>query len=367
MNQLNVTVPFLPPRDEFDALLTGIWERKHLTNDGPLVQRLEQGLREKLGVSHLRLVANGTLGLLLAIEVLGLGGDVITTPFTYIATASSLVWQKCVPIFADIEPDTFNISPASIAQRITPETTAILATHVFGNPCDVRAIDAIARENSLRVIYDAAHAFGVLLNGKSVLQFGDLSVVSMHATKVFHTVEGGAVVAGSSAVDRKVAQVRNFGHDGPEQFSCLGINAKMSELHAAMGLANLAYVEQCRSRRMEACNVYKSHLSKVAGIRFQRLAEGCAYNYPYMPVLFETSALRARVAERLAEQNIHARRYFLPSLDTMPLFGGRTSCVVSQDVAERVLCLPLSSNITLSEVREVCSIVQGACLVHGHS
>lgn len=252
-----VTKPFMPPFEQYREYLQGIWEREFLTNNGPLVQELELKLKEYLGLKNLLYLSNGTIALQIAIKALGLKGEIITTPFSYVATTSSIVWEGCEPVFVDIDSETLNINPALIEAAITEQTTGILATHVFGNPCDIEAIQAIADKHNLKVIYDAAHCFGTTYKGRSVFEFGDVSTTSFHATKLFHTVEGGAIFAKDEDLNYRMSRMRNFGHAGFEQYDGVGINGKNSEFHAAMGLCNLSHIENILKSRKDQCLLYE--------------------------------------------------------------------------------------------------------------
>jgi dTDP-4-amino-4,6-dideoxygalactose transaminase len=260
-----VTKPFLPPLEEYSKLVEDIWQRQWLTNNGPLVNELELKLKDYLNIDHLLFVSNGTIALQLAIKALGLSGEIITTPFSYVATTSSIVWEGCKPIFVDIDEKSLNIDPKKIEQAITQETTAILATHVYGNPCDIDAIDAIAEKHDLKVIYDAAHCFGTTYKNKSIFLYGDISTTSFHATKLFHTTEGGAVFTKDPELLKIMSYMRNFGHDGPEKFQGLGINAKNSEFHAAMGLVNLKHIPAILDKRKELSLYYNKKLENFKG------------------------------------------------------------------------------------------------------
>ena len=279
--------PFLPPLEEYQEYLQAIWERNWLTNDGPLVQELESRLRDYLGVKDVLYVSSGTMALQIAIKATKLSGEVITTPFSYVATTSTLAWEGCKPVFVDINPETLNIDPEKIEEAITDQTTGILATHVFGNPCDVSKISEIARKYDLRVIYDAAHAFGSKLNEDSVFVAGDLSVTSCHATKLFHTVEGGLIISKHADLMQKIRFLRNFGHDGPGKFNGLGINGKNSEVHAAVGLCNLAFVNNILEKRKTDYELYVDLLSDQE-LKFVTSAPGS--NYSYMPILFKSQS-----------------------------------------------------------------------------
>ena len=353
---INVTKPFLPPREEYEAFVRGIWDRNWLTNNGPLVRELEEKLTDYTGVNHLLYVGNGTVALQLAIKALGLHGEVITTPFSYVATSSSLVWENCVPVYADIDPDTFNIDPESIADCITSETTAILATHVYGIPCDVEAIESIARKHNLKVIYDAAHAFGVKYKGKSLFSFGDIATTSFHATKLFHTIEGGAVMCGSDELREKLFYMRNFGHNGPEVFSDIGINGKNSEFHAAMGLVNLNYIDHIIKDRHQASRAYDDALADLNLAR-PTLPENTEYNFAYYPVVFQSEKVLLDVVEEMHRNEISPRRYFYPNLDTLP-YVEKAHIPNADSVAVRVLCLPLFTGIEQHEIDKIVGCIR---------
>jgi len=344
-----VTKPFLPPIEEYQQYLKDIWSRNWLTNNGPLVNELELKLKDYLSVKHLLFVTNGTIAIQLAIKALGLKGKILTTPFSYVATTSSIVWEGCEPVFVDIDPASCNIDPNKIEAAITSDTVAILATHVYGNPCDVEAIDAIAARRNLKVIYDGAHAFGVTYKGKSIFEYGDISTCSFHATKLFHTVEGGCVVTRDPELLKKIAYLRNFGHDGPDRFAELGINGKNSEFHAAMGLVNLKYVDRIIETRKNLSQHYDRFLDTFQGVK-PALTEGTEYNYAYYPVLFHSEQLLLRVVESLNQNWIHPRRYFFPSLEDLPYVHKDFRCAVSDAVSRRALCLPLYDTLTNEEI-----------------
>ncbi|MDX2003055.1 MAG: DegT/DnrJ/EryC1/StrS family aminotransferase [Chitinophagales bacterium] len=351
---INVTKSYLPDRKEYEKYLEGIWERGWLTNHGPLVTELEQKLREFLGVKHCFFVNNGTIAIQIAIRALDLQQEVITTPFSYVATVSSLVWEKCSPVFADIEKDYLTLDPAAIEKLITPETTGIVATHVYGNPCNVEAIDALAKKHGLKVIYDAAHAFGVGYKGKNVLNYGDISTLSFHATKLFHTVEGGAVVTNDDELAFRISYMRNFGHNGPEKFFGVGVNGKSSEFHAAMGLCVLPAVPDIMKRRKEICSLYDQLLDKSLEFFHQR--PDTTYNYAYYPILFPSESDLLKAVKALNDNQIVPRRYFYPSLNTLD-YVQYMECPVSEDISKRVLCLPLFVELKDEQVRQICSLV----------
>ena len=281
---INVTKTYLPPLDDYITYLEGIWQRGQLTNAGPLVLELESRLKEILGVRHLLFLNNGTVALQLAIQALALSGEIITTPFSYVATTASIVWEKCKPVFVDIDSDSLCINPDLIEASITKYTQAILATHVYGNACDISAIEAIAVKHNLKVIYDAAHAFGVSLNDKSLLSYGDVSTVSFHATKLFHTIEGGAVITNNDIIGHRLSYMRNFGHKGPEDFWDVGINGKNSEIHAAMGLCILPHLTEIIASRRELTELYDNLLLNSA-CRRPVLSSCLVYNYAYYPII----------------------------------------------------------------------------------
>ncbi|MBF8964213.1 DegT/DnrJ/EryC1/StrS family aminotransferase [Pontibacter sp. FD36] len=350
-----VTKPFLPPREEYKNLVDSIWERQWLTNNGPLVNELELKLKEYLNVPHLLYLSNGTIALQIAIKALELRGEIVTTPFSYVATTSSIVWEGCKPVFVDIDPNTLNLDPTKIEEAITPETTGILATHVYGNPCDVDAIQEIADRHNLKVIYDAAHCFGTKYKGKSIFEYGDVSTTSFHATKLFHTIEGGAVFSKCPEVLKKMSFMRNFGHDGPESFAEIGINGKNSEFHAAMGLVNLKYIEEILAKRKELSEYYDSFLKNVKG-RSPQLDSQAEYNFAYYPFVFDSPELMQLCYKKLAVSNINCRRYFYPSLASLH-YVNETELPVCNSVVERVLCLPLYHTLTYEEIHMIVRII----------
>lgn len=350
-----VTKPFLPPKEEYEKYLDGIWQRNWLTNNGPLVNDLELRLKEYLKVNHLLFLTNGTIAIQIAIKALGLKGEIITTPFSYVATSSSIVWENCVPVFADIDSQTLNISPEQVEAAITPRTTAILATHVYGNPCDIQALQSIAEKHNLKVIYDAAHAFGTRYNGKSVYEFGDVSTASFHSTKLFHTIEGGAVITTSPELLRRMAYMRNFGHDGPEKFAEVGINGKNSEFHAAMGLVNLSHIESILKMRKTQSEHYDKALKNLD---FQKpsITPGSVFNYAYYAVVLPSEEITLRMIEELNLNWIYPRRYFFPSLDELPYLQ-TAELPIARSVSSRVLCLPLYHTLTVEEIDFVARIM----------
>ena len=351
-----VTKPFLPPQQVYQHYLDGIRKRSWLTNMGPLASDLELKLKDTLKVNHLLFVTNGTVALQMAIKALDLKGEIITTPFSFVATTSAIVWEHCTPIFVDIDEHSLNIDADKIEDAITPETTAILATHVYGNPCDVEKIEAIAKKHQLKVIYDAAHAFGVEVNGRSVFEYGDISTCSLHATKLYHSVEGGLVVTKDAALLKRLAYMRNFGFDGPESFADLGINGKNSEYHAAMGLANLKYLEAIHNKRKELTARYDEKLQNLKARRpvWHAASEN---NFAYYPLVFDSEALMLQCVELLKLNEVFTRRYFYPSLATSLPYVKPQDLPVTDDIAQRVLCLPLYYDLTLEEVDLICRLI----------
>ena len=353
---ITVTKPFLPPYEEYTAYLDGVWEREWLTNNGPLVNELELKLKEYLKLDHLLFVGNGTIAIQFAIRAFELQGEIITTPFSYVATTSSIVWERCQPVMADICPQTLNIDPKKVEEAITDKTTAILATHVFGNPCDVDALAEIARKHNLKVIYDAAHAFGSTYKGHSLLSYGDISTCSFHATKIFHTIEGGAVTAPKAEIIKKVVTMRNFGHCSLTEFDGLGINGKNSEMHAAMGLCNLKYMQGILSRRRKLCEYYTKKLEGVP-LQFQKIAPHTQYNYSYYPVIFESESDLLKVMDQLILNNVFPRRYFYPPLSKLPYIKDQ-SAPIAEDVSRRILCLPLYHSLSETEIDMICRVIK---------
>lgn len=357
MKRINVTEPFLPPLEEYVEYLKGIWERNWLTNQGPLVQKFEQKIQDYHRIEMpVHCVTNGALGLQIALKALGVKGEVITTPFSYVATTSCPLWEGCSVKFADIEPDTLTIDPKAVEAAISPQTEAILATHVFGNPCDVEALDAIAAKHGIAMIYDAAHAFGVRYKDKSMLDYGDASMVSLHATKLMHSVEGGFIVAKDPAVSEKMEWMRRFGHKGSEEFHGVGLNAKLSEFHAAMGLCSLNHINEILVRRKAISDAYDQSLfspeRSEVGITLSSITyrAGASRNYSYYPVLFKTEAALLNAVARLEERSIFPRRYFYPALDVLP-FVDTSHCNTARDIAHRILCIPLSVQLKLKDAQ----------------
>jgi dTDP-4-amino-4,6-dideoxygalactose transaminase len=349
-----VTRPHLPEIDRYLGYIKRCYENNQLTNNGPLVQELKARLEEYLGVQNLLLVANGTLALQIAYKALGVTGKAVTTPFTFVATSSSLRWEGIEPVFADINGKTLNLSPKKAREALDPDVTALVPVHVYGNPCDVEAFDEIAREHDLKVIYDAAHAFGVRLNGKSVLEWGDAATLSFHATKVFHTVEGGAIVFKKREDYERACRLINFGYEEGEVVD-EGINAKMSEFHAAMGLSMLDEIETVLAKREEVHRRYYEALESLYEMPVWK--EGATRNYAYFPVLFPSEDALLKTQERLNEAGIFPRRYFYPSLDTRGYDLSDGENPISRDRASRVLCLPMYPALPLGVQDKIVSIM----------
>ena len=359
-----VTQPYLPPLEEFIPYLEKIWETKKLTNGGPFHQQLEKALCEFLGVEHIALFTNGTLGLVTALQALRVTGEVITTPYSFVATAHSLLWNGIKPVFADIDPDTLNLDPGRIEAAITPQTTAIMPVHCYGRPCDVEAIQQIADNYNLHVIYDAAHAFGVRFPSKSILMHGDLSVLSFHATKVFTTFEGGAIVCPDAKTKQRIDHLKNFGFVDEVTVVAPGINGKMSEWNAALGLLQLKYFDQAIARRKRIDASYRGQLSDVPGIRCLPQANKGSTNYAYFPILVESDYAVGRDAlyRELKDNDVHPRRYFYPLISDFPMYRGlpsahRDNLPVASRIAEQVLCLPIYPALSEADLERIVRVV----------
>lgn len=353
---INVTKTFLPPQDEYNRILKRAWDKGWLTNRGVLVKELEEKLKSYLNISNLLVTTNGTLPIQIAIKALDLKGQIITTPFSYVATTSSIVWENCQPIFVDIHPEFLTIDETKIEAAITEKTSAILATHVYGNPCHVDKIDAIAKKYGLKVIYDAAHCFGVTYKGQSIFSYGDVSTCSFHATKLFHTGEGGALFCNNKELEDKLYYHHNFGHNGPEEFYGIGINAKISELQAAMGLAVWPYLSKILKLRKAVTQAYDNAFSNSSLITL-KLRQDTEWNSSYYPVIFESETQLLNVKKQLEESNIYPRRYFYPSLNKLPYVLQQTSCPISEDKASRVMCLPLYHDLSSEDIERIIRII----------
>lgn len=355
---LEVNKPYLPNKERYFNYIERIYESGWVTNEGPLKKELEHKLAKYLEVKNVVLVANGTLALQVAIRAMGLSGEVVTTPFSFFASSSSLAWQGLTPRFSDIDGSSLNIDASKIGESVTDKVSALLPVHVFGNPCNVEMIADIANYFKLKVIYDASHAFGVKYKEKNVLSYGDVSTVSFHATKLFHTIEGGAVITEDDALADRVRKIINFGFSSPYNHEELGINAKMNEFEAAMGLCVLEEIDNIFSERKRLSLYYKSRLNDV--VSFQNKSEFSNENYSYMPVIFDSERSRVLVEEKLVSNNIAPRRYFYPSLDSIEVLRGVGFCPVSRDISSRVLCLPFFVGLTQSDQDRVIDTILGA-------
>lgn len=362
---ITVTKPFLPPLEEYLPYLEQIWASGQLTNNGPFHKQLENELADYLGVKYISLFGNGTLALIASLRALDISGEVITTPFSFVATTHSLWWNQITPVFVDIEPEFLNLDPEKIEAAITPRTTAIMPVHVYGNPCKVDEIQQIASQHGLKVIYDAAHAFGVRKNGASVLNYGDISVVSFHATKVYSTIEGGAVICHTDEMKYHLDNLKNFGFRDETIVDEPGINAKLNELQAAYGLLQLKYIDKFIGRRKTITQLYRELLSNVPGIRFISDMEGVTHGYSYFPVLIDEKSYgesRDALYKRLKTHNIFTRRYFYPLISTFDPYcklpsadPGNLSHAVN--AANNVLCLPIYVELDDSAIQLICSVI----------
>ena len=352
---INVTKTFLPSIEEYTLQLQRAWDNEWLTNRGALVLELEEKVRAYLFVSNIIITNNGTIPLQIALKLLGNQGEVITTPFSYVATTAAIVWENCTPVFVDIDSEHLSIDETKIEDAITDKTTAILATHVFGNPCNIEAIEAIAKKHQLYVIYDAAHAFGVQYKGKSIFDYGHISTCSFHATKLFHTGEGGAMFANDSQLQSKLFYSHNFGHDGPLAFHGLGINGKMSELQAALGLTVLPYMETILAERKKVVDFYNENLD-FSNLQALKIRENTDWNYSYYPIIFENEEQLLQTQKDLNEANIFPRRYFYPSLNTIEYVKGN-AMPISESIASRVLCLPLYVGLERKDLEKISEII----------
>lgn len=352
---INVTKTFFPPLEEYQHQLQRIWTNQWLTNRGELVLELEEKLKNYLSVDHILVTNNGTIPIQIALKLLGNGGEIITTPFSYVATSAAIVWEHCTPVFVDIHPEYLTIDETKIEAVISEKTTAILATHVFGNPCHVEAIEAIAKKYNLKVIYDAAHAFGVTYNGTAIFEYGDVSTCSFHATKLFHTGEGGALFTKDTKLQHQLFYSHNFGHDGPLAFHGLGINGKISELQAAMGLAVLPHMETILVARKRVVDFYNQNLD-FSQIQALKIRQNTVWNYSYYPVIFKDEVTLLQVQKALNEDQIFPRRYFYPSLNTIP-YVASVSMPISERIASRILCLPLYVELQQNDIQKIVSIL----------
>lgn len=351
---INVTKANLPPLEMYNRYLERIWASGWLTNQGPLLLELENGLKDYLDVNYFQFVTNGTIALQLPLRALDLTGEIITTPFSYVATTTSILWEHLTPVYADILPDTLCIDPDSIEQRITDKTTAILATHVYGIPCQIDRIADIAKKYNLKVIYDGAHAFGVKWKGQSIFKFGDVTTLSFHATKLFHTIEGGGIVCNNALLNDKIHLYKTFGHYMDDYFT-MGINGKNSEFHAAMGLCNLPYVNEFIELRKKRYFLYRERLDCL-DITFPIIDSSVDYNYSYFPIVLSNERKLLQLKATLAENGINTRRYFYPSLNTLPYVNSQY-CPVSENISLRVLCLPMYQDLLESDVDLISTLI----------
>jgi len=350
-----VTKSFLPPVKLYKKYIDNIWKTNQITNQGPLLKELENKLKKYLHVKYLHFLSNGTVALQLALDALNIkNGEIITTPFSYVATTSSILWERCSPVFVDIEPDNFTIDVSQIEKKITKKTKAILAVHVFGYACDIDGIQKIAKKYNLKVIYDGAHAFSVKYKGKSLLDYGDITTCSFHATKLFHTVEGGCCITKDKKTNDKLELAKRFGHNG-DIHKQLGINAKNSEFHAAMGLSNLPFIDKIINERKKISKLYDKLLPEIQKPKKQ---ENLEYNYAYYPVIFKNEKQLLNVISRLNKENIFPRRYFYPSLNNLPYMAKKQSCRISEDIAKRICCLPLYCGLKNNNVAEISLIIK---------
>lgn len=352
---INVTKTFLPSIESYQSYLKRAWEKVWLTNRGELTLELENKIKKKYSTSNLIITNNGTIPLQIAIKLLGNQGEVITTPFSYVATTSAILWENCIPVFVDIHPEYLSIDETKIESAITPKTTAILATHVFGNPCHVEAIENIANKHNLAIIYDAAHCFGVTYDGTSIFNFGDVSTCSFHATKIFHTGEGGAMFCNDENLFQKLFYSHNFGHNGPLEFHGLGINAKISELQSAMGLAVFDELEFIFSERKKVVDFYLNNLD-FTHISTMKIRENTKWNFSYFPVIFNSEEELLKVQNRLNESNIFPRRYFYPSLNSIDFVKG-AAMPISESIASKILCLPLYVGLEKQDLEKIITII----------
>ncbi len=352
---INVTKTYLPPLDEYVEYLQKIWKSGFVTNRSPFVLELEQKIKTYLGVKNMLFVNNGTIALQIAIKSLDLQGEIITTPFSYVATTTAILWENCEPVFVDIEPDTFCIDAHKIEASITSKTSAILATHVYGYPCNVIKIAEIAKKYKLKVIYDAAHAFGIEVEGQSIFNFGDISTTSFHATKLFHTIEGGGIFCNDDELFRKITLAHQFGHFHDDYYQ-VGVNGKVSEFHAAMGLCNLERIHDFITTRNKLIAMYDKQLAFLP-IQRPKINSDFKYNGAYYPVVFESEEVLLAVKHALNQEQIFPRRYFYPSLNTVPYLKKQQPCEISEDIAKKVLCLPLFYELELSEIEKITHII----------
>ncbi|AIL64789.1 UDP-4-amino-4-deoxy-L-arabinose--oxoglutarate aminotransferase [Rickettsiales bacterium Ac37b] len=352
---INVTEPYLPPLEKYLEYLKTIWSNKTLTNTGPLVQSLEAKLATFFNTNRVLFTSNGTVALQLAIKALNLTGEIITTPFSYAATTSAIIWEGCTAVFADIKPDTLTINPYEVEKKITKNTQAILATHVYGIPCDTELLENIANKYNLKIIYDAAHAFAVQYKGQSLVKFGDISIMSFHATKLFHTIEGGATISSDTTLMDRMVRMHNFGQKAKDEFYEVGINAKNSEFHAAMGLCNLENIEAIIKKRYIIAKQYDDILLENNILKKPTIPEYTEYNFAYYPIIFPSQEILLRVMNELKQENIYPRRYFYPSLTKLNYTHGHAK--VAEDISQRILCLPMYDSLSPQTIRKIANLI----------
>ncbi|MCX6232348.1 MAG: DegT/DnrJ/EryC1/StrS family aminotransferase [Bacteroidetes bacterium] len=366
--KIYVTQPALPPLDEFTEYLKQIWENKILTNNGPFHQQFEKELADYLGVNYISLFSNGTLALITALQALNITGEVITTPFSFVATTHSLWWNNIKPVFSDIESDYFNLDPDKVEAAITPQTTAIMPVHVYGNPCKLERFQKIADTYGLKLIYDAAHAFGVKINGNSILNYGDLSILSFHATKVFNTIEGGAIISPDKKTKERIDYLKNFGFADEITVIAPGINAKMNEVQAAYGLLQLKYIDENIAKRKSISELYRNQLTNIPGIRILNDMIGVNHSYSYFPIFIDEQIYgrkRDELYEELRKHNIYGRRYFYPLISQFPTYRGLQSAKpenlpIATKISEQVICLPIYPLLSKDDQLQILNIIKNA-------
>lgn len=353
---INVTRSFMPPIEEYEQYIKGIWENRYLTNEGPLLKKLVEELKKYLNIENINLLTNGTVALELALKACGIQeGEIITTPFSFVATTSSIIWENCKPVFVDIDRNTLCIDANKIEEAITPNTKAIMVVHVYGYPCDIEKIEGIAKKHNLKVIYDGAHCFGCKYKGRSLLDYGDITTCSFHATKIFHTIEGGACITKIKELNDKIQSLKTFGAiDG--EYKIVGTNAKMTEFNAAMGLANLKYMDEIIAERKKICELYDKLLDGI--VERPKPSKYVEYNYIYYPIILKNEEETLEIIKKLNEQEIYPRRYFYPSLNSLQFVENKGNCPIAEDISKRVLTLPLYNGLKEEEIRKICDIIK---------
>lgn len=356
-NNIFVTKSFMPPINEYEYFLSKIWENGQSTNQGPLLLEFEKQIREYINVDYFHFVSNGTIALQLALRSLGITeGEVITTPFSYVATTSSIIWERCDPVFVDINPETLCLDANKIENVITDRTKAIMPVHVFGIPCDIERIEEIALNHNIKVIYDGAHAFGAKYKGRSLLDYGDITTCSFHSTKLFHTIEGGCIIVHDEEISNKIELIKRFGHN-VDKHIMPGINGKASEFQAAMGLCNLKYINKIIFNRKRICDIYSSRLSMRYITPLSQINNKSEHNYSYYPIIFDNENELIYNVNKLNENKIYPRRYFYPSLNKLPYLKNTKNCLNSEDISKRIICLPLYDSLSLDDVNKICDIL----------